>query len=116
MKMRPGVGDEHRLEQRLGNKSWFWQTDYVRDERGNLVRRKALSTEEDLKAMALRTKPYANLWLYLSPRRPISGERDPPISEEDTRREKAGRRDDVAADARDKHDVPGPAQGGCAGN
>ena len=44
------------------------RTDYVRDEGGNLVRRNTLSTEEDLKAMALRTKPHTNLWLYLSPR------------------------------------------------
>ena len=33
-----------------------------------MVRKNALSTEEDLKAMALRTKTQTNLWLYLSPR------------------------------------------------
>ena len=32
------------------------------------MRRNARSTEEDLKAMALRTKPHTNPWLYLSPR------------------------------------------------
>ena len=32
------------------------------------MRRFALSTEEDIKAMTLRTKPHTNLWLYLSPR------------------------------------------------
>ena len=68
LKMRPGVGDEDRLVKRLANNLWFWQTANVRDERRNLVRRNALSSEEDLKAMALRTKPRTNLWLYLSPR------------------------------------------------
>ena len=53
--MRPGVGDEHRLVQRLANNLWFRQTDYVRYERQDLVRRSALSTEEDS-------------WSYLSPR------------------------------------------------
>ena len=61
LKMRPGMGDEHRLVQRLANNIWFWQTDYVRDERRNLVRRNALSTEEYRKAMALRTEPHTNL-------------------------------------------------------
>ena len=84
MKMRPGVGDEHQLEQRLGNTSCFRQLDYARKERGNLVRRNALSTEEDLKALI--------------------------------KRERAGRRDDFAAYAGDKHDVPRPVQGGCVGN
>ena len=32
------------------------------------MRRFALSTEEDIKAMTLWTKPHTNLWLYLSPR------------------------------------------------
>ena len=30
------------------------------------MRRNALSTEQDLKAMALKTKPHTNPWLYLS--------------------------------------------------
>ena len=68
LKVRPGVGDEHRLLQRLADNLWFRKTDYLRNERGDLVRRNALSTEEDLKAMALRTKPHTNPWLYLSPR------------------------------------------------
>ena len=62
------MGDEHQLVQQLANILWFRQTDYVRDERGNSVRRNALSADEVLKAMALRTKPHNNLWLYLSPR------------------------------------------------
>ena len=68
LKMRPGVGDEHRLLQRSADNLWFRKTDYLRNERGDLVRRNALSTEEELKAMALRTKPHTNPWLYLSPR------------------------------------------------
>ena len=66
LKMRPGVGDENRLVQRLENNLWFRQTDYMRNETEDLVRRNALSTEEDLKAMVLRTKPHTNSWLYLS--------------------------------------------------
>ena len=68
LKMRPVVGDEYQLVQRLANNLWFRQTDYASDEKGNLARRNALSTEEDLTAMALRTKSHTNPWLYLSPR------------------------------------------------
>ena len=68
LKLRPGVGDEHQLVHQLANNLWFRQTDYVMDEKGNLVRRNALSTEKDLKALTLRTKPHTNPWLYLSPR------------------------------------------------
>ena len=66
LKMRPRVGDEHQIVQRLANNLWFRQTDYVRNETGDVVRRNALSTEDDLKAMALRL--YLSPWLYLSPR------------------------------------------------
>ena len=62
------MGDEHHLMQRLANNLWFRRKDYVRDESVILARRNALSAEEDLKAMALRTKPHANTWLYLTPR------------------------------------------------
>ena len=68
LKMRPGVCDEHEIVHRLANNLWFWQTDFVRDERGSLVRRNSISTEEDLRALALRTKPHSNPWFYLSPR------------------------------------------------
>ena len=62
------MSDERQLVQQLASNLWLRQTDYVRDERGNLVRRNALLTEEDLKTMALKTKPHTNIWLYLSPR------------------------------------------------
>ena len=68
LKMRPGVVDEHQLVQQLANNLWFRQTDYVRNERGDLVRRNARSIEEDIEAMALRIKPHTNCWLYLCPR------------------------------------------------
>ena len=103
LKLKPGVGDEHQLVKQLANNLW---TDYVRDERGNLVRRNALSTEEELKAMALTIKPHTNLRLYLSPRLCAlgigcfrsctgSGERDLPILTKNIRRNGAGRGDDV---------------------
>ena len=62
------MGDEHQLVQQLASNLWFRHMDYVRDERGHLVRRSSLSIEEVLKNMALKIKPHANLWLYLSPR------------------------------------------------
>ena len=62
------MSDERQLVQQLARNLWLRQTDYVRDERGILVRRNALLTEEYLKTMALRTKPHTNIWLYLSPR------------------------------------------------
>ena len=37
LKMRPGVSDEHWLLRSLANNLWVWQTDFVRDEGGNLV-------------------------------------------------------------------------------
>ena len=49
LKMRPGVDDERRLVQWIAKNLWFRQTGYMRDERGNLVRRNALSTEETLR-------------------------------------------------------------------
>ena len=64
----PGMSYEHELVPRLANNLWFRQTDYVRDERRSLVRRNATSKEGNLRAIALRTKPHTNPWLYLSPR------------------------------------------------
>ena len=60
------MGDEHRLVQRLANNLLLRQTDYSRNETGDLVRRNALSTEEDLKAMALRTKPHTTSPMVVS--------------------------------------------------
>ena len=125
LKMRPGVGDEHRLVQRLASNLCFRQTDYVRDKKGNLVRRNALSAEENLKAMALRIKPHTNPWFYLSPRLCPLGQaafgsaqavkRDPPVSEEGIRSERTGGSDEVATDAANQHDVLGRFPGGRAG-
>ena len=39
-----------------------------------MVRKNMTSAEEDLMAMALRTKPHNNVWLYLSPRLCTLGE------------------------------------------
>ena len=60
LKMSAGVSDEHELVQRLANNLCFRQTDYVKVEIGTMVRRSTTSTEEDLKAVALRTKPHTN--------------------------------------------------------
>ena len=41
---------------------------YARNEQGRTVRRNMTSAEEDLMALALRTKPHTNAWLCSSPR------------------------------------------------
>ena len=48
--------------------------DYAENEQGRTVRKNMTSAEEDLMALALRTKPHTNSWLYLSPRLCTSGE------------------------------------------
>ena len=68
LKLRPGVDDDHLLVQQVADDLWFRQVDYARNEQGRMVRRNLTSAEEDLMALALRTKPRANSWLCLSPR------------------------------------------------
>ena len=68
LKLRPGVDDDHLLVQQVADNLWFRQMDHVENDQGRTVRKNMTSAEEDLMAMALRTKPHNNLWLYLSPR------------------------------------------------
>ena len=81
----------------------------MRDERGDLVRRNALSTEEDLEAMALRTKPQTIPWLYLSPRLCAFGQdafdSAPAVVREIHQYLKKVLNDDVPTDAANQHDV-----------
>ena len=74
LKMRPGVGDDHLLVQQVANDLWFRKVDYARNAQGRTVRRNLTSAENDLMALALRTKPHTNSWLYLSPRMCALGE------------------------------------------
>ena len=67
LKLRPGV-------QQVADVLWFRQMDHAENEQGRTVRKNMTSAEEDLMAMALRTKPHNNLWLYLSPRLCTLGE------------------------------------------
>ena len=67
LKLRAGVDDDHLLVQQVANDLWFRQMDYARNEQGRTVRRNMTSAEEDLMALALRTKPRTNSWLCLSP-------------------------------------------------
>ena len=62
------MNDEHELVQELANNLYFRQTDYVRNEGGTMVRTNATSPKEDLGAIAFRTIPHNNRWLYQSPR------------------------------------------------
>ena len=74
LKLRPGVADDHLLVQQVADDLWCRQMDHAEDEQGRRVRKNMTSAEEDLMAMALRTKPHNNLWLYLSPRLCFMGE------------------------------------------
>ena len=64
-KLRPGVDDDHLLVQQVADDLWFSQVDCARNEQGRTVRRNLTSAEEDLMALALRTKPHTNSWLCL---------------------------------------------------
>ena len=68
LKLRPGVDDDHLLVQQVANALWFRQMDYARNEQRRTVKRNMTSAEEDLMALALRTKSHANAWFCLSPR------------------------------------------------
>ena len=74
LKLRPGVDDDHLIVQQVANDLWFRQMDHAEKEQGRTVRKNMTSVEEDLMALALRTKPHTNAWLYLSPRLCTMGE------------------------------------------
>ena len=74
LKLRPGVDDDHLLVQQVADDLWFRQMDHAENEQCRIVRKNMTSAEEDLMAMALRTKPPNNVWLYLSPRLCTLGE------------------------------------------
>ena len=74
LKLRPGVDDDHFLVQQVANDLCFRQRDYAENEQERTVRKNLTSAEEDLMALALRTKPHTNSWLYLSPRLCTLGE------------------------------------------
>ena len=69
-----GMDVDHVLVQQVANDIWFRQVDYARNAQRRLVRRNLTSAEEDLMALALRTKPHTNSWLNLSPRMCALGE------------------------------------------
>ena len=74
LKLRPGVDDDHLLVQQVANDLWFRQMDHAENEQGRTVRKNMMSAEEDLMALALRTKPHTIAWLCLSPRLCTLGE------------------------------------------
>ena len=74
LKLRPGVDDDHLLVQQVADDLWFRQMDHAENEQERTVRKNMTSAEEDLMAMALRTKPHNIFWLYLSPRLCTLGE------------------------------------------
>ena len=74
LKLRPGVDDDHLLAQQVAVDLWFRQMEYAENEQGRTVRKNMTSKEEDLMALALRTKPHTNSWLCLSPKLCTLGE------------------------------------------
>ena len=74
LKLRPGVDNDHLLVQQVANDLWFRQMDHAENEQGRTVKKHMTSAEVDLMALALRTKPHTNAWLYLSPRLCTLGE------------------------------------------
>ena len=74
LKLRPWVDDDPLLVQQVADDLWFRQMDHAENEQGRTVRKNMTSAEEDLMALALRTKPHTNAWLYLSPRLCTLGE------------------------------------------
>ena len=74
LKLRPGVDDDHLLVQQVADDLWFRKMDHVENEQGRTVRKNMTTAEEDLMALALRTKPHTNAWLYLPPRLCTLGE------------------------------------------
>ena len=66
LKSRLGVDDDHFLVQQEADDLWFRQMDHAENEQGRTVRKNM--------ALALRSKPHTNAWLYLSPRLCTLGE------------------------------------------
>ena len=61
------MNDDHVLVQQVANDLWFKQVDNEKNAQERMARRNLTSSEEDLMALALRTKPHTNSLLYLSP-------------------------------------------------
>ena len=68
LKLRPRVDDNHVWVQQVAKDLWFRQTNYVTNAELKMVTRILTSSEENIMALALRTKPHTILWLYSSPR------------------------------------------------
>ena len=74
LKLRPRVDDDHLFVHQVANDLWFRKMDYADNEQGRTVRKNMTTAEEDLMALALRTEPHTNSWLYLSPKLCTLGE------------------------------------------
>ena len=60
LKLRSGVDDDQLLAQQVANDLWFRQMDCAENEQGRAVRKILTSAEEDLMALALRTKSHTS--------------------------------------------------------
>ena len=70
LKLKPGIDEDHRVVTAMSNDLWFRAMEVT----GEKARRKnSQETRAHLEAMVLRTKPEANQWLHLSPRRAALG-------------------------------------------
>ena len=64
LKLRTGIGDDHRVIVAMSNDLWFRGMKIKQGERI----KNSKETRAHLEAMVLRTKPEANKWLHLTPR------------------------------------------------
>ena len=74
LKLRRRVDDDHLLVKQVADDLWLRQMEYAENEQRRTVRKSMTSAEEDLMALALRTKPRTNSWLCLLPRLCTLGE------------------------------------------
>ena len=70
LKLKPGIDDDHRVIVAMSNNLWFRGME-VKEEGER--RKNFKQTRAHLEVMVLRTKPEANKWLHLTPRRAALG-------------------------------------------
>ena len=63
--LRPGKNDNPELVRKVENDLWLRRLDYERIAERIMVQWNATSTEEHLRALALRTNLHSRPWLYL---------------------------------------------------
>ena len=65
LKLKPGIGDDHRVIVAMSNDLWFRGMEAAGERE---IRKNSQETRAHLEAMVLKTKPEANQWVHLPPR------------------------------------------------